>query len=158
MRISDWSSDVCSSDLLLVPEDVGPDVQRGPGPAPLLDLLHRRQYPVLPPAFPGPAGHAASLSRLCGSLYLLAPYLVDRLCDHGRGHVLLLPEPRLCVRRGEEGGGQSVGRRCDDARMDAVEPAAVPPVQRTTAYRLTRFRPPAGFRPDRKSTRLNSSH
>src|SRR3546814_6948243 len=100
MRISDWSSDVCSSDL--------------------------------------PAGHAASLSRLCGSLYLLAPYLVDRLCDHGRGHVLLLPEPRLCVRRGEEGGGQSVGRRCDDARMDAVEPAAVPPVQRTAAYRLTR--------------------
>src|SRR3546814_20378791 len=84
MRISDWSSDVCSSDL----------------------------------AFPGPAGHAASLSRLCGSLYLLAPYLVDRLCDHGRGHVLLLPEPRLCVRRGEEGGGQSVGRRCDDARME----------------------------------------
>src|SRR3546814_10375643 len=109
-----------------------------PGPAPLLDLLHRRQYPVLPPAFPGPAGHAASLSRLCGSLYLLAPYLVDRLCDHGSGHVLLLPEPRLCVRRGEEGGGQSDGRRCVDARMDAVEPAAVPPVQRTTAYHLTR--------------------
>src|SRR3546814_6369737 len=72
--------------LLLVPEDVGPDVQRGPGPAPLLDLLHRRQYPVLPPAFPGPAGHAASLSRLCGSLYLLAPYLVDRLCDRSEEH------------------------------------------------------------------------
>ena len=30
--------------------------------------------------------------------------------------------------RGQEGAGQSVGRRRDDARMDAVQPAAVPPI------------------------------
>src|SRR3546814_10451100 len=87
MRISDWSSDVCSSDLLL------------------------------------------------------ASYLVDRLCDHGYRDVVLLRERHLCVCRREEGCGQSVGRGCDDARMDAVEPAAVPPVQRTAAYCLTWPRP-----------------
>ena len=41
---------------------------------------------------------------------------------------------------------QSVGRRRDDARMDAVEPAAVPPVQRTAAYRLIDALPPAAVR------------
>src|SRR3546814_16548468 len=57
----------------------------------------------------------------------------------------LFPYPTLfrslCVCRREEGCGQSVGRGCDDARMDAVEPAAVPPVQRTAAYCLTWPRP-----------------
>src|SRR3546814_10864169 len=88
MRISDWSSDVCSSDLLLrggafplraqprrgvqplrrllllVPEDVGQDVQRVPRPAPFLDLLRRRERDVLPDALPGLAGYATALSRL----------------------------------------------------------------------------------------------
>src|SRR3546814_8026224 len=105
MRISDWSSDMCSSDLparhllcrralplcavagrgllalrrllLLFPEDVVPDVQRVPGPAAFLDLFHRRERPVLPPALPGPAGLAAPLSRLCCSLCPLAPGLVS---------------------------------------------------------------------------------
>src|SRR3546814_9405098 len=125
MRISDWSSDVCSSDL-----------------------------PI-------------------------SSYLVDRLCDHGYRDVVLLRERHLRVCRREEGCGQSVGRGCDDARMDAVEPAAVPPVQRTAAYCLTWPRPlpmlsAGGVAPPRqtlgaggslgaepkrrKSTRLNSSH
>src|SRR5690606_40589698 len=79
---------------------------------------------------------AASLPRLSGSLRLLAPYLVARLCDHGRRDALLLREPCLLAVRGQEGRRQSLGRGCDDARVDAVEPAAVPPVQRTAAYRL----------------------
>ena len=42
----------------------------------------------------------------------------------------------LVARRGPEGAGQSVGRRRDDARVDAVEPAAVPPVLDAAADRL----------------------
>src|SRR3546814_9666118 len=95
MRISDWSSDVCSSDLL---------------------------------------------SRLCGSLCLLAPDLILWLCDHGRGRADLLREHPLLAGRRQARRRQSVGRRRDDARMDTVEPAAVPSVQRTAAYRLIKPR------------------
>ena len=39
---------------------------------------------------------------------------------------------------GQEGAGQSVGRGRDDARMDAAEPAAVPPIFDAAADRLER--------------------
>jgi cytochrome c oxidase subunit 1 len=41
----------------------------------------------------------------------------------------------VAVRR-QEGARQSLGRRRDDARMDAVEPAAVPPVRAAAPHRL----------------------
>src|SRR5262249_13439134 len=41
----------------------------------------------------------------------------------------------------KEGAGQSVGRGSDDARMDAVEPAAVPPIFDASADRLAIDRP-----------------
>ena len=40
----------------------------------------------------------------------------------------------------QEGAGQSVGRRRDDARMDAVEPAALPPVRDAAEGGLTKNR------------------
>ena len=40
--------------------------------------------------------------------------------------------------RRQEGAGQSVGRRRDDARMDVAEPAAVPPIFDAAADRLER--------------------
>src|SRR3546814_8444637 len=91
MRISDWSSDVCSSDLL---------------------------------------------SRLCGSLCLLAPDLILCLCDHGRGRADLLREHPLLAGRRQARRRQSVVRSRVDARIDTVEPTAVPSFQRTPAYLL----------------------
>ena len=41
----------------------GPDVQRVARPAALLDVLHRREHPVLPDALPRAAGHAAPRIR-----------------------------------------------------------------------------------------------
>jgi cytochrome c oxidase subunit 1 len=52
--------------VLLVPEDFGPDVQRAARPAALLDLLHRREHPVLPDALPGAGRHAAAIPGLSG--------------------------------------------------------------------------------------------
>ncbi len=57
--------------LLLVPEDVGPHVQRVARQDPFLVLLHRRERPVLPDALPRHARDAAARSRLCGRLRLL---------------------------------------------------------------------------------------
>src|SRR3546814_11676169 len=71
----------------------------------------------------------------------LFPYTtLFRSRDHGRGRADLLREHPLLAGRRQARRRQSVGRRRDDARMDAVEPAAVPPVQRTAAYRLIKLR------------------
>ena len=61
-----------------------------------------------------------------------------RLHDHRRRRRGLLRQPLLVARRGQEGAGQSVGRRRDDARVDSVEPAAVPPIFDAAADRLGR--------------------
>ena len=51
-----------------------------------------------------------------------------RVHDHGRRRGGVLRQPVLVAGRGQEGAGQPVGRGRDDARMDPVEPAAVPPI------------------------------
>ena len=55
-------------DLLLVPEDDRPDVQRAPRQAPLLAHLHRLQPHVLPDALDRDAGDAAPGGRLLGAV------------------------------------------------------------------------------------------
>ena len=60
----------------------------------------------------------------------------DRLHDHGRRRGDLLRQHLLVARGRQEGAGQSVGRGRDDARMDAAEPAAVPPISDAAADRL----------------------
>uniref|UniRef100_A0A0N5A107 NADH-ubiquinone oxidoreductase chain N n=1 Tax=Parastrongyloides trichosuri TaxID=131310 RepID=A0A0N5A107_PARTI len=70
--------------LLLVREDVRGEVQRVPGPGALLDHVHRREPDLLPATLPGPAGHAAALRRLSGSLHLLEPRFLGGLCHHHR--------------------------------------------------------------------------
>src|SRR5690606_23491575 len=70
--------------LLLVREDVRGEVQRVPGPGALLDHVHRREPDLLPTALPGPAGHAASLRRLSGSLHLLKLRVLGGLRHHHR--------------------------------------------------------------------------
>ena len=125
--------------LLLVPEDhrlhdAGMDRQ-----AALLGRLHRRQRAVLPDALPRPLRHAAPLCGLSGCLRGLEPRVVDR-----RLHLLRRPL-RLHVRRGlrlhpqGEGCRQSVGRGCNDAGMDPVLSASVPPVRDPAAHRRTRI-------------------
>src|SRR3546814_7174949 len=78
MRISDWSSDVCSSDLLLllVPEDQRQATQRVPGSGSFLGLLHRRKRSVLPDALPGDERNAQAYPGLHWCLRVLE---TDRL-------------------------------------------------------------------------------
>ncbi len=128
--------------LLLVPEDVGPDVQRVPRPPALLGVLHRRERAVLPDALPRRAGHAAAYPGLQSGVRIFQPHRLDRLRDHGALDGGVLRQPVLVAVRGQEGRRQPLGRRRDDARMDAVEPTAIPSVRDAAAYRLTdRSRP-----------------
>ena len=112
------------------PKMCGPDVQRVARPAALLGVLHRRERDLLPDALPGPAGHAAPLSRTIrtpmrtGTRSRPIGYVIMAAVDGD-----LLRQPHLVAVRGQEGRRQSLGRRRDDARMDAVQPAAVPPVR-----------------------------
>jgi cytochrome c oxidase subunit 1 len=73
--------------VLLVPEDFGPDVQRAARPAALLDLLHRREHPVLPDALPRAGRHAAALPGLSGRVRGYNDMAHHRLHDHGRGMI-----------------------------------------------------------------------
>ncbi len=96
--------------------------------AALLHHVHRREHGLLPAALPRPRRHAAAYPGLHAGVRALEPDLDLRLHGHHRGHGDLLRQPHLVAGRGQEGAGQSVGRRRDDARMDSVEPAAVPPI------------------------------
>ena len=66
-------------DLLLVPEDDRPDVQRAAREAPLLADVHRLQPDLLPDALHRPAGDAAPRRRLRDPLRRLQPLHLDRL-------------------------------------------------------------------------------
>ena len=66
--------------------------------------------------------------------------LDHRLHDHHRRRRDLLRQHHLVAGRRQEGAGQSLGRRRDDARMDPVQPAAVPPVLDPAEDRLGRGR------------------
>ena len=100
------------------------------GQAAFLAVLHRRQRAVLPDALPRHGRLAAARARLHRRPSSRLNNARDLgLCDHGRRHGLLLPQHHLVAVRRQEGAGQSMGRRRDDARMDAVEPAALPPVR-----------------------------
>src|SRR3546814_3597038 len=81
MRISDWSSDVCSSDLRDRPDRARRRISFRPGPAPA--RLRRRKGPLAAPARQHHLSHAALLPR-CGSTG-------SRL----RG----APKSRRCIRR-----------------------------------------------------------
>src|SRR4029078_450666 len=66
-------------DLLLVPEDDWPDVQRGARAAALLAGGHRLQPDLLPDALPGDPGHAATGRRLRAALRRPEPVHLDRV-------------------------------------------------------------------------------
>src|SRR3546814_10411853 len=83
-RISDWSSDVCSSDLHVVQVDILPDVEFGP--------VRDREHP-----------HALALGLFrivelpqLGPLVLRVPAVIGRT---ERKHPFLRPAPRSAERR-----------------------------------------------------------
>ena len=128
--------------LLLVPEDERADALRTARAHPLLDLLHRREHHLLPAALPRAcrACRAAirttpSRSAYWNEISSNIGYSIMAVGDAG-----VLRQHRLRARRRQEGRGQLLGRRCDHARVDAVEPAAVPPVRNAAGDR--RPRPP----------------
>ena len=103
--------------LLLVPEDVGEDVQRDAGQAALLAVRHRISPHVRLHAHPRTAGHAAQ------NLYLRTRARLGYLespCDHrgglsGRRHSGLRWQPALVLLQRQERRERSLGRL--DARM-----------------------------------------
>ena len=116
----------------------GQHVQRAARPAPFLAVLHRRERPVLPDALPRRRGHAAPRTRIMPTPSRTGTTSRPTATSDGGRHGLLLHQRVLVAGRRPEGAGQSLGRRRDDARMDAVEPAALPPVRDAAADRLTR--------------------
>ncbi len=123
--------------LLLVPEDVWLHVLRVHRQAALLGHLRRRQPDLLPAALPRAAGHAAPLRRLSGCLRDLELRVVDRLLHRRRRRGHLPGRHRPGLREEAEGRRESVGRRCDDAGVDPVLAAALPPVRRAAAHPLS---------------------
>src|SRR3546814_11398850 len=68
MRISDWSSDVCSSDLLFPPPDeTEVEVESGV-PAEVLAGLEERGHSVQPPSKPIGGGQAIQIDWEAGTL------------------------------------------------------------------------------------------
>ena len=88
--------------------------------------------------FLGPRRHAAAYPGLHAGVHRLEPDRDLRLHGHDRRHGDLLRQPVLVAGRRQEGARQSVGRRRDDARMDPVQPAAVPPILDPAEDRLAR--------------------
>ena len=108
------------------------------GEVALLGDVRRHQLDVLPPAFPRLPGDAAPHHRLCGRLLAVEFRVVDRRLHLGRGDAGV-PLPHLRgVRREARRRKQSVGAGRDDARMDAVVAAAVPPVPDAAAHSRVR--------------------
>ena len=91
-----------------------------------------------PQHFLGLAGHAAPHRRLSGRLRRLEPRLVDRLLHLGASarSCSSIGVAHAFIAQGE-GGRQSVGRGRDDAGVDAVLAAAVPPVRRAAADQVS---------------------
>ena len=101
--------------------------------AALLADLHRRQPGLLPAALPRPAGmprrYVDYPDAFAGWNYVssIGSYI------SGVGVLIFLYGVIAGLRAQEAGGGQSVGRGRDDAGMDAVVAAAVPPVRDAAA-------------------------
>ncbi len=121
------------------PKMSGQHVQRAARQGALLPDVHRGERDLLPDALPRARRNAAAHPRLHAGLRPMEQRRVDRLHDHDRRGRDLLRQPVLVARRRQEGAGQSVGRGRDHARMDAVEPAAVPPIFDTAEDRLGPF-------------------
>src|SRR3546814_10096591 len=72
MRISDWSSDVCSSDLVMFPDTKGGAQIRAIGPAAIRVLEARAEIAGNPHLFPSAVGDgpftavSACMKRVCG--------------------------------------------------------------------------------------------
>ena len=107
------------------------------GQAALLHHVHRRQFDLLPDALPRAGRHAAADPRLHTGVRLLQLDRDGRLHDHHRRHGGVLRQFVLVDGGRQEGAGQSVGRRRDDARVDAAQPTAVPPILDPAQDRLS---------------------
>src|SRR3546814_20730644 len=66
MRISDWSSDVCSSDLLAINRQVQPLVDQGASA--IVVAIHQGLYSDLPPDAPGCDGIRGPLLEILGKI------------------------------------------------------------------------------------------
>ncbi len=120
--------------LLLVPEDERQHVQRGARQDSLLRHVRRRERDLLPDAFPRTRRDAAPDPRLHACLRALELHLHRWLHDHGGQRWRVLHQPVLVARGWEEGSGEPVGRGRDDTRVDAPEPATLPPVRNASAH------------------------
>ena len=115
--------------LLLVPEDVRPDVH-----SELLAHLHFWVFFIgvnvifFPQHFLGLQGMPRRYPDYTPAFRVLEPDQLARLPDHGRSMLLFFANLIYACRR-RKGDGQLLGRGRDDAGMDAVQPAAVPPVR-----------------------------
>src|SRR4029079_10895159 len=102
-------------DLLLVPEDDWPDVQRGARQTALLADVHRLQPDLLPDALPRDPGHAAPRRRLRAAFCRPEPVHLDRVLRARRldGGLPLQNDHELAL--WSEGARQPVA--LDDARV-----------------------------------------
>src|SRR5581483_10795274 len=120
-------------DLLLVPEDDGPDVRRAARQAPLLDDLRGLQRHLLPDALAGDAGDAAEGFRLRAAVRRLEHGDLDRLVLPRRlDHRLPLQHDRQLGPRAPR-RGKPLAR--DDARVAGLVAAAVLQLRRAPAGR-----------------------
>src|SRR3546814_13063987 len=101
MRISDWSSDVCSSDLIASARDGGH-----------ADLIVGASYPPSPVRFDTQAGDAVQGARELDALVVAAPTLACRMQRHRQN----------AVGQGRAARQQGVGKQLSEqARMQRSE-------------------------------------
>ena len=104
--------------------------------AAFLDRLHRLERAVLPDALPRPCRHAAPLRGLSGRLRRLAhasPRSAPTSSRSASAYSSSASSTPSCAR--SKRAGEPLGRRRDDARMDAALAAAFPPVRDAAAHR-----------------------
>src|SRR6185437_5342016 len=90
--------------------------------------VHRGQFGILPYAFFRTCRNAAPGGRLSGCLLPLELHRVGWILHFGRGFSSVFRRNNLCFRSEEGGCPQPLGRRGNDARMDATLTAAFSPV------------------------------
>src|SRR5262249_50317732 len=119
--------------VLLVPEDDRLHAQRDHRQAAFLVHLRWREPGVLPTALPRSRRDAPPLCRLSGRIPWLEPGLVLRLLHLRIRRDHLLYRNVRSLRKEEGRRQQSLGRRGDDAGMDAFVAAAIPSVRNAAA-------------------------
>src|SRR3546814_8208968 len=149
MRISDWSSDVCSSDLL----------REAPGIDPAhVYVLGHSQGAMMAPRIAARSGHVAGLVRLAAPARPLLDILVEqniRLAVLDDAHTSDEEAAAIAKLKGQVAAIRAGG---DIAEADTPLHQPVAYWRSTEAVDPVAEAKSVGLPIDRKSTRLNSSH